>query len=88
LPRNRHRPSNLLCRYRRGGGAAAVSNAGGCGVLGTASLPGKFVRGEIKRLRELTDKPFGVNLVLPLLRRGQIEACFDDRVSSLGALLG
>jgi len=24
--------------------AAAVSNAGGCGVLGTASLPGKFVR--------------------------------------------
>jgi nitronate monooxygenase len=62
---------------------AAVSNAGGCGVLGTASLPGKFVRGEIKRLKGLTDKPFGVNLVLPLLRKGQVEACFDERVPIL-----
>ncbi|HEX2541452.1 MAG TPA: nitronate monooxygenase [Caldimonas sp.] len=63
--------------------AAAVSNAGGCGVLGTASLPGKFVRGEIERLKDLTDRPFGVNLVLPLLRRGQVEACFDERVPIL-----
>ena len=63
--------------------AAAVSNAGGCGVLGTASLPGRFVRGEIERLKELTDKPFGVNLVLPLLRKGQIEACFDARIPVL-----
>ena len=62
---------------------AAVSNAGGCGVLGTASLPGKFVRAEIQRLREMTDKPFGVNLVLTLLRKGQIEACFDARVPIL-----
>ena len=62
---------------------AAVSNAGGCGVLGTASFPGKFVRAEIERLKGLTDKPFGVNLVLPLLRKGQIEACFDERVPVL-----
>jgi nitronate monooxygenase len=62
---------------------AAVSNAGGCGVLGTASLPGRFVRAEIERLKGLTDKPFGVNLVLPLLRKGQVEACFDERVSIL-----
>src|SRR4029079_5925348 len=54
---------------------AAVSNAGGCGVLGTASLPGKFVRAEIERLKAATDQPFGVNLLLPLLRRGQAEAC-------------
>jgi len=54
--------------------AAAVSNAGGCGVLGTASLAGKFVRTQIQRVRELTDKPFGVNLVLNLLRKGQMEA--------------
>jgi nitronate monooxygenase len=60
--------------------AAAVSGAGGCGVLGTASLAGKFVRAQIQRLRELTDRPFGVNLVLPILRKGQIEACFDERV--------
>ena len=63
--------------------AAAVSNAGGCGVLGTASLPGKFVRAEIKRLKGMTDKPFGVNLVLPLVRRGQVEACFDEGVPIL-----
>ena len=63
--------------------AAAVSNAGGCGVLGTASLPGKFVRAEIEQLKGRTDRPFGVNLVLPLLRKGQVEACFDERVPIL-----
>jgi nitronate monooxygenase len=63
--------------------AAAVSNAGGCGVLGTASLPGKFVRAQIQRLKELTAKPFGVNIVLSLLRRGQIESCFDEHVPVL-----
>jgi nitronate monooxygenase/enoyl-[acyl-carrier protein] reductase II len=63
--------------------AAAVSNAGGCGVLGTASLPGKFVRAQIQRLKELTAEPFGVNIVLPLLRKGQIESCFDERVPIL-----
>ena len=63
--------------------AAAVCNAGGCGVLGTASLAGKFVRAQIQRLKELTNKPFGVNLVLPLLRNGQIEACFDECVPLL-----
>ncbi len=59
---------------------AAVSNAGGCGVLGTAALPAKFVRQEIHRLRETTNKPFGVNLVLPLIRRGQFEVCLEERV--------
>jgi len=63
--------------------AAAVSNAGGCGVLGTASLSGKFVRTEIERLKRLTTKVFGVNLVLPLLRKGQVEACFDEGVPIL-----
>src|SRR3954468_18136491 len=62
---------------------AAVSNSGACGVLGTASLSGKFVRGEIARLKRLTAKPIGVNLVLPLLRKGQVEACFDEEVPIL-----
>ena len=62
---------------------AAVSNAGGCGVLGTASLPGRFVRAEIERLKCLTDRQFGVNLVLPLLRKGQVEACSDEQVPIL-----
>jgi NAD(P)H-dependent flavin oxidoreductase YrpB (nitropropane dioxygenase family) len=63
--------------------AAAVSRAGGCGVLGTASLPGRFVRAQIQLLKKLTAKPFGVNIVLPLLRRGQLESCFDERVPIL-----
>jgi NAD(P)H-dependent flavin oxidoreductase YrpB (nitropropane dioxygenase family) len=63
--------------------AAAVSNAGGLGVLGTAGLPTKFVRQQIARLRELSSRPFGVNLVLPLLRRGAIEVCMDEKVPVL-----
>ena len=62
---------------------AAVSNAGGCGILGTVSLSAAFVREAIRRVRELTSKPFGVNVVLPLLRRGQIEACLEERVPLL-----
>ena len=63
--------------------AAAVSNAGGLGVLGTASMPAKMVRTQIQRLRDLTDKPFGVNLVLAVLRRGQVEVCIDEKVPVL-----
>ena len=63
--------------------AAAVSNAGGLGVLGTASLPAKFVRLQITRFRALSERPFGVNVVLPLLRRGTIEACLDEHVPVL-----
>ena len=63
--------------------AAAVSNAGGCGVLGTAALPGKFVRAQIQQLKKLTAEPFGVNIVLPLLRKGQLESCFDECVPIL-----
>jgi nitronate monooxygenase len=37
----------------------------------------------IHRLRTLTDKPFGVNLILPLLQEGQIEACLAERVPLL-----
>ncbi len=44
--------------------AAAVSNAGGLGLIGGANAPGKAVREEIRRAKELTDKPFGVNVML------------------------
>ncbi|RDU23317.1 enoyl-[acyl-carrier-protein] reductase FabK [Anaerosacchariphilus polymeriproducens] len=44
--------------------AAAVSNAGGFGVLGAASAPADVIRQEIYKVRELTDKPFGVNIML------------------------
>ncbi len=44
--------------------AAAVSNAGGLGLIGAASAPPETVREQIRRCRELTDKPFGVNVML------------------------
>ena len=44
--------------------AAAVSNAGGFGVIGAASAPPEIVREQIRKCKELTDKPFGVNVML------------------------
>lgn len=44
--------------------AAAVSEAGGLGLIGAASAPAEVVRGEIRKARELTGKPFGVNIML------------------------
>ncbi len=44
---------------------AAVSNAGGLGVLGCTSMPAADVRSVIRRTRALTDRPFGVDLILP-----------------------
>ncbi|MEM8922686.1 MAG: nitronate monooxygenase [Actinomycetota bacterium] len=44
---------------------AAVSNAGGLGVLGCTSMAPDEVRSVIRRTRELTDRPFGVDLILP-----------------------
>jgi NAD(P)H-dependent flavin oxidoreductase YrpB (nitropropane dioxygenase family) len=62
---------------------AAVSNAGACGVLGMGGLPAPYIRQQIRRVRALTDKPFGVNLLLPLLQEGQIDACLDEKVPIL-----
>jgi len=42
---------------------AAVSNAGGLGILGAASMNPDDLRKNIKQIRELTDKPFGVNFL-------------------------
>jgi len=44
---------------------AAVSNAGGLGVLGATHLTAEQIRDWIRRTRELTDKPFGVDILLP-----------------------
>ncbi|KXS44702.1 MAG: enoyl-[acyl carrier protein] reductase II [Candidatus Frackibacter sp. T328-2] len=44
--------------------AAAVSNAGGLGVIGAGNAPGEVVQEEIRKAKELTDKPYGVNVML------------------------
>ena len=44
--------------------AAAVSNAGGLGIIAGMNMNGEQLRAEIKKVREKTDKPFGVNVML------------------------
>jgi enoyl-[acyl-carrier protein] reductase II len=44
--------------------AAAVSNGGGLGLIAAGGAPADVVREQIKKARELTDKPFGVNVML------------------------
>lgn len=44
--------------------AAAVSNVGGLGIIAAGGAPGEVVREQIQKCRELTDKPFGVNVML------------------------
>lgn len=43
---------------------AAVSNAGGLGIIGSGGWDGNRLREEIRKCKQLTDKPFGVNLML------------------------
>ena len=44
--------------------AAAVSEAGGLGIIGAGGAPASFVREQIQKAKALTDKPFGVNVML------------------------
>ncbi len=44
--------------------ASAVSNAGGLGIISAMSLNGEYLRAQIQKCRELTSKPFGVNIML------------------------
>lgn len=44
--------------------AAAVSNAGGLGIIAAGNAPVDFVREQVKRAKLLTNKPFGVNIML------------------------
>lgn len=44
--------------------AAAVSNAGGLGIIGAGHMPPDILKTEIQKLKQRTDKPFGVNIML------------------------
>lgn len=44
--------------------AAAVSNGGGLGLIAGGSMPPEVLRAEIRKARQLTDRPFGVNIML------------------------
>ena len=65
--------------------AAAVSNAGALGMLGMIRQPPDFIRAQVRRTRELTNRPFGVNLVPPVASESgfesQLSVCIEERVS-------
>lgn len=44
--------------------AAAVSEAGGLGLIGAANAPAEWVREQVREAKKLTEKPFGVNIML------------------------
>jgi enoyl-[acyl-carrier protein] reductase II len=52
--------------------ASAVSNAGGLGIIETSSGELDAIRGEIQKMRTLTDKPFGVNIAQAFVRDASI----------------
>jgi len=54
--------------------AAAVSNAGGLGLISSINAGTEAVREEIRKARELTDKPFGVNIMLAAPNAADIAA--------------
>ncbi len=82
---------------------AAVSQAGGLGVIGAASLNAKGLREEIHRVRDLTDRPFGVDILFATVGRpsgdaatvrltrdveAQIDVVLEERPAVLASGLG
>jgi len=73
--------------------AAAVSNAGGLGIMSFNANPPPVLREEIHRLRRLTDKPFGVNVLLdgprlPFPTADVVGVCIEERVPLLSFFWG
>lgn len=68
--------------------AAAVSNAGGLGIIGAGGAPAEFVREQIRKAKEATEQPFGVNVMLMNPEADEIAKVIVDegvRVVTTGA---
>jgi enoyl-[acyl-carrier protein] reductase II len=64
--------------------AAAVSNAGGLGIIGAGHMPPEVLRAEIQKAKNLTVKPFGVNIMLrsPFVKE-VMQVVVDEKVPVL-----
>lgn len=67
---------------------AAVSEAGGLGSIGAVNESAESVRARIDRVRELTDRPFAVNHVVPRLDEEAFEATLQARPAAISFALG
>ena len=68
--------------------ASAVSNAGGAGIIAAGGRDTEWVREEIRKAKEMTDKPFGVNVMLMAPNKDEIvEVVCEEKVAfvTLGA---
>jgi len=63
--------------------AGAVSEAGGFGFIGTAGLSPAAIHNEVAAARKVTKKPLGVNLLIPFLRPGIVEAVFEESIEAV-----
>ena len=60
--------------------AAAVSNAGGLGMLAPWRLDTDVLRRQVREMRALTSRPFGINLVLEFPQEERLAVCLEERV--------
>ena len=67
---------------------AAVSNAGGIGVLGAANRPIEGLNSEIKKIRQLTKHPFGVNFLVSNYSEELFELALQSKVPLISTALG
>src|SRR4051794_32491337 len=68
--------------------AAAVSNAGGLGMLALSWSPVDAVRSAIRETRALTKRPFGANLVLQWPQEERLAACLEEGVPVISFFWG
>lgn len=62
--------------------AAAVSNGGGLGIISAMNYDAKYLKGQIDKARTLTDKPFGVNVMLMSPHTDEVAKLLaDEKVS-------
>ncbi len=61
--------------------AAAVSNAGGLGIIAGANAPIDYLKEQIRRCKSLTDKPFGVNIMLMSPNADDLaQLCIEEKI--------
>jgi NAD(P)H-dependent flavin oxidoreductase YrpB (nitropropane dioxygenase family) len=68
--------------------AAAVSNAGGLGMLALSWTPPGSIGERIRATRALTDRPFGVNVVLEWDQHKRVQACAEESVAVVSTFWG
>jgi NAD(P)H-dependent flavin oxidoreductase YrpB (nitropropane dioxygenase family) len=68
--------------------AAAVSGAGGLGLMQAQFSPPADLREQIQRVRRTTDKPFGVNFILALPHEENLAVCLEEHVAVISFFWG